>query len=89
MQCFVYRSLKKKGLYVYLPELDEFSKIPDSVKKSIGDLEFALEIELHEDRKLAKENASKVINNIKSNGFHIQMPTDIEDLLAAISARLK
>ncbi|MCB1756639.1 MAG: YcgL domain-containing protein [Gammaproteobacteria bacterium] len=89
MQCFVYRSLKKNGLYIYLSQQDDFEKIPDAVKNKIGELEFALEFELHEDRKLAKEDASTVIENIKNNGFHIQMPKDIEGLLAEISAGLK
>ncbi len=85
MQCFVYRSLKKRGLYVYLPEKDDFSSIPDDIQKSIGDLEFALELTLDKDRKLAKENAATVMENLKKNGLHIQMPEDLEPILEAIS----
>lgn len=85
MQCFVYRSLKKRGLYVYLPEKDDFSSIPDDIQKSIGDLEFALELTLEKDRKLAKENAATVMENLEKNGLHIQMPEDLEPILEAIS----
>jgi uncharacterized protein YcgL (UPF0745 family) len=88
MQCFIYRSLKKKGLYVYLPEENDFSKIPVDVLNMIGDLELALEIEIDKERKLAKENAADVLSNIKKNGFHLQMPADIEHLLTAISKKL-
>ena len=85
MNCYIYRSLKKKGLYVYLPEKDKFSVIPENIQKSIGDLEFSFELELHRDRKMARENPVDVINNIKNNGFHLQMPADIEEILASIS----
>ncbi len=85
MLCFVYRSLKKKGLYIYLPEKDNFSNIPPTIMTQLGDTEYALEIELNPDKKLAKENASTVIENLRKNGFHIQLPTDIEDILLALS----
>lgn len=85
MNCFIYRSLKKRGLYVYLPEKDDFSAIPENIKKSIGDLEFSFELELHKDRKMAREKPAVVINNINNNGFHLQMPADIEEILASIS----
>lgn len=85
MNCFIYRSLKKKGLYVYLPEKDDFSVIPENIKKSLGDLEFSFALELHKDRKMARENPVLVINNINNNGFHLQMPADIEEILASIS----
>ena len=85
MKCFIYRSLKKKGLYVYLPEKGDFSAIPDNIKKSLGDLEFSFDLEIHKDRKMARENPTDVINNINNNGFHLQMPVDIEEILASIS----
>ncbi len=85
MQCFVYRSLKKKGLYIYLPEKDNFSNVPTSVKAQLGDTEYALELEISPEKKLARENAQKVLENLQKNGFHIQMPTDIESILLALS----
>lgn len=85
MNCFIYRSQKKRGLYVYLPEKDDFSALPENIKKSIGELEFSFQLELNENRKMAREDPVVVINNINNNGFHLQMPVDIEEILASIS----
>lgn len=85
MQCYIYRSLKKKGLYVYMPKKDSFEDIPKQILTQIGEIEFSMEIELTKDKKLAKENAASVLENIDKNGFHLQMPSDIEDILKAIS----
>ncbi len=85
MHCYVYRSLKKKGLYVYIPVKGDFTSLSPAIKKAAGELEFTLELELDENRKLASEDPIKVIQNIENNGFHIQMPSDIEPVLAAIS----
>ena len=65
MQCFIYRSLKKKGLYIYIPEKNNFSEIPDAILNQLGETEFALEIELHPDGKLAKEVVAKAIADLE------------------------
>lgn len=70
---------------MYLPEKDDFSALPENIKKSVGDLEFSFQLELNEGRKMAREDPVVVINNINNNGFHLQMPVDIEEILASIS----
>lgn len=87
MQCFVYRSRKQPDMYVYLPQKDDFSTIPDVLVHKLGILEFALEFDLHPEKKLAKENAQDVINNINHQGFHLQMPDQLETV-AALDTRL-
>lgn len=74
MNCFIYKSLKKDDLYLYLSQKDDFSIMPDELFKSFGQLAFVMELELTPERKLAKENAIKVIASLKSKGFFIQMP---------------
>lgn len=87
MQCFVYRSRKQPDMYIYLPQKDDFSVIPDALTKKLGALEFALEFDLHPERKLAKEDAQEVINSINNQGFHLQMPDQLE-AIAALDTRL-
>ena len=87
MQSFIYRSKKRKGLYVYLAEQDKFDALPPAVQEAVGELEFAMELDITPERKMAKEDPAAVIANLNDNGFHIQMPRDIEELLAGISAK--
>ncbi len=46
MQSFIYKSLKKNELYLYLNKKDDFSNIPDSLLKSFGSMEFVMELEI-------------------------------------------
>jgi uncharacterized protein len=74
MQCFIYKSLKREELYLYLANLDDFSCVPDALLQSFGRLAFVMELQLTPERKLARENAVKVMNSIQSKGFFIQLP---------------
>jgi len=81
VQCFIYRSNKKSGLYLYLAKQDDFSSIPADLLRSIGQPEYVMELEITPERKLARENAADVLKGIEENGFYIQMPPTIESLL--------
>lgn len=74
MQCYIYKSLKKEELYLYLNKKDDFSDIPEPLFKSFGQLQFVMELELTPERKLAREDVNKVIAGINSKGFFVQMP---------------
>lgn len=74
-------------MYIYLAEEDDFSKVPKGIYNSLGIIEFAMELDLSADTKLAKENPALVLSNLEENGFHLQLPDDtpIEELMAKIS----
>lgn len=78
MRVYIYRSSKKEGLYVYLRDQAQLETLPEPVTKQLGTAEFAMEFDLTADRKLGQEDATKVIANLESQGFHLQMPRDIE-----------
>lgn len=74
MICFIYKSLKKNELYLYLDKKDDFSSIPEELFKSLGRIEFVMELELTPQRKLAREDTAKVMAALENKGFHMQMP---------------
>ena len=74
MQAFVYKSLKKADTYVYLAGRDDFARIPDPLRSQLGTLEFVLEVALTPERKLAREDAAVVRENLVTRGFHLQFP---------------
>ena len=74
MQCFIYKSLKKEYLYLYIVKKDDFSNVPDALVSSLGKMEFVIELVLSPERKMARENAGKVIDSLKTQGFFVQMP---------------
>jgi uncharacterized protein YcgL (UPF0745 family) len=75
MNTFIYKSSSKDGLYLYITKKDDFSDIPQTLYDSMGkEPLFVMEIMLSEDKPLAREDVSKVIKNLQSQGFHVQIP---------------
>ncbi|MDD2758782.1 MAG: YcgL domain-containing protein [Methylomonas sp.] len=74
MLCFIYKSLKKDELYLYLDKRDDFSSVPEALYNSLGRLEFVMELQLSADRKLAREDVTRVMTSLETRGFFVQMP---------------
>lgn len=77
MQCYIYKSLKKDELYLYVSQKDDFSTLPQALFDSLGPLAFVMELQLNPTRKLARENVEKVMANLQTQGFHIQLPPNL------------
>lgn len=77
MQCFVYKSRRKDGTYVYLSARDDGASLPASIRESLGPLVFVMELALTAERKLATEDTALVRQNLARSGFHIQFPPDL------------
>jgi len=74
-------------MYIYLSEKDDFSSVPAQIMRALGITEFAMELELTADKKLAREDASMVMKNLEAKGFHLQLPssTSIEAIMTRIA----
>jgi len=87
--CYIYRCSAKQDMYIYLAKENDFASIDENLLKKLGQLQFAMTLDLKEDTKLAKEDPEAVRNNLKSQGFHLQLPpeTSVEDILAKIAEK--
>ncbi|MGR8930568.1 MAG: YcgL domain-containing protein [Gammaproteobacteria bacterium] len=85
MLCFIYKSLKKDELYLYLDKKDDFSAIPEDLFKSLGRLQYVMELQLSPERKLAREDVSRVMDSLENKGFFIQMPPFVTPSSLAIN----
>ncbi len=85
--CFIYRCGAKSDMYIYLAEENDFDCIDEKIKSSLGELSFAMALNLNNDTKLVKEDPVKVIANLQTQKFHLQLPpqTSIEALMAKLS----
>ena len=84
MLCHIYRSNLKFDTYLYLIDKDDFSVIPQELLRVFGPPEFSFSFDLTGERKLAKEDASEVLENLETQGYHLQLQDDelIEEMLA-------
>jgi len=87
MDCYIYRCAAKQDMYIYLAEKDSFDTIDEDLRARLGELSFTMSLQLNPHTTLAKENADQVIANLRSTGFHLQLPgaTTIEELLNSIA----
>ncbi|MDH3712303.1 MAG: YcgL domain-containing protein [Gammaproteobacteria bacterium] len=74
MQCYVYKSLAKRDVYVYLDRRGDFTRLPPGLAQLLGELQFVVEFEMTARRVLAKETAAAVLQNLTTQGYHLQMP---------------
>ncbi len=84
MFCHIYRSSRKVDTYLYLVDKDDFSILPENLLNLFGDPEFSFSFELAADKKLAREDTAEVLENLKSQGYHLQLQSDVlvEQMLA-------
>lgn len=83
MQCYVYRSERKNDTYVYMKASVETTELPESVTQFMGDLTKVLEVDLSK-KKLANANVEQVMAAIETQGFYLQLPPEIDDVMREI-----
>jgi len=74
LRCFVYKCARKRDAYVYLPVEGAFDALSVELRDALGRLEFVMAIDLWPERKLARAEASQVIDALRTRGFYLQMP---------------
>jgi hypothetical protein len=76
-------------MYIYLAEEDVFDNVPKAIFNSLGIVEFSMELDISSDTKLAREDTSTVISNLKQHGFHLQLASDesVEAMMARIAEK--
>ncbi|MBK8452648.1 MAG: YcgL domain-containing protein [Thiofilum sp.] len=74
MQCYIYRSERKKGAYLFLVERDDFNRVPEGLMRLFGTAHFSFEFELHPDKPLAQGSSAEVIRHLSEHGFYLQLP---------------
>ena len=77
LPCWVYRSPRKQEMYLYLAEEDAFDKVPDELLQSFGEPILVIGLELSAERQLAREDVNQVMHNLRTQGYHLQMPPQL------------
>ncbi len=83
MHCFVYKGDRKADTYLYLTKEGDFSDVPETLLKLMGELEFVLSVDLANRDKLAQADIEVVSSQLKTQGYFVQLPPshDVEKLL--------
>jgi uncharacterized protein YcgL (UPF0745 family) len=72
--CKIYRSDRKAETYLYLANDCEFGDLPAELQQSFGEPAFVMQLVISPDRKLARVDVESVLENLKKDGFYLQLP---------------
>jgi hypothetical protein len=72
--CSIYRSSKREGMYLYVRRDQKLDELPEALMKVFGAPAHAMDILLSAEKKLANADATKVMSEIRQQGFFLQMP---------------
>ncbi len=76
MKTVIYKGCKKPDSYLYLEKKDDFSRVPEMLLSTLGQLEFVMALDLNPEKKLARADITQVINALCEDGFYLQMPDE-------------
>ena len=77
LRCWVYRSSRKDEMYLYLSREDGFDSLPAPLQQQFGRPSLVMQLELHSQRRLAREDAARVMQNLRQHGYHLQLPPQL------------
>jgi uncharacterized protein YcgL (UPF0745 family) len=72
--CWIYRSSRNADTFLYLRRPDAFDELPVALRERFGRPEFVMTLGLTATRKLARNNARQVMQDLAEQGFHLQLP---------------
>lgn len=81
MICAVYKSPRKDETYLYVPNRDDFSAVPEALMNTFGKPQFVMLLPLSKRNHLARLSSDELKAALDEQGFYLQVPPPKEDLL--------
>ena len=81
MFCVIYRSPQRDQTYLYVEKKDDFSRVPAELLRGFGKPQLAMVLPLERTKKLANSDIEKVKLALREQGYYLQLPPPVEDLL--------
>ncbi len=80
----IYKSPVKEEMYLYVEKRKGLEAAPEALLKVFGKPVPVMDMLLTPERQLAREDIAKVMDNIQTQGYHLQMPPAREDYLQTL-----
>lgn len=79
--CSIYRSPRKREMYLYVLKADALKRVPEGLLSAFGAPQHAFDLVLSPERQLAREDIHTVLENLDKQGYHLQMPPPEEEYI--------
>ncbi len=74
MLCSIYKTNKKEGMYLFISRREDFSQVPETLLSMFGQPKLVVTMNLIATRTLQFADTKKVLENLTTTGFYLQMP---------------
>lgn len=78
--CSIFKSPRKREMYIYVDKREQLERVPEALLVMFGPPKHCFDLLLTPERKLAREDVAKVLENIEEKGFHLQMPPPDDEM---------
>ena len=89
MLCAIYKSSKKAQTYLFVKQRDDFSDVPELLMTTFGTPALVTIVNLATRDKLAMADISKVKESLLEQGYYLQLPPPVENLLDTHKAQMQ
>ena len=79
--CSVYKSPKKSEMYLYVDKKEGLSRVPEALLEMFGKPIDAMTLLVTPQKKLARVDADKLLQELRDKGYYLQMPPAKEEYL--------
>lgn len=69
-------------MYLYIPDVDDFSQVPDALMDMFGVPLLVMHIPAHSEKRLHAVSREDLLEAFERDGFYLQMPPKQENWLA-------
>jgi hypothetical protein len=86
--CSIYKSPRKREMYLYVDKKEALGRVPEALLAAFGVPQHAFDLVLSPERTLAREDIHKVLENLETQGYHLQMPPPEEEYIEHLPEEL-
>ena len=83
----VYKGARKPEAYLFVDKARGLADVPEVLLSQFGETAVVMTLMLDPGRRLARSNAAQVLAAIKSQGYFLQMPPTMDELLSRDGSR--
>ncbi|MEQ9566001.1 MAG: YcgL domain-containing protein [Pseudomonadales bacterium] len=85
--CDAYKTASKEETYLFVDKRTGLEQVPEALLQKFPNPELVTTFKLGPDRKMARVDASRVLQAIREQGYFLQMPPPKDAHLAVLSAK--
>ncbi len=70
---WIYKGTRRAETYLYIPEENDFQRVPQDLLDALGTLELVMQLELDAGRRLARVDAKEIMKGVSQAGYFLQL----------------